>query len=78
MQGIVTGDTVTLLVRHAKIHDPYNVQHLVAYREEDTLQYFLTALREMTPIPIWSEVVICYKGLRLRPRQPVPRLQPTT
>jgi len=32
MQGIVTGDTLTLLVRHAKIHDPYDVQHFVTYQ----------------------------------------------
>jgi hypothetical protein len=35
LQGIVKGDTLTMLVRHAKIHDPYDVHHLVAYRAED-------------------------------------------
>jgi len=34
MQGTVTGDTLTLLVRHAKIHDPYAIQHFVAYQED--------------------------------------------
>jgi len=67
LQGIVKGDTLTMLVRHAKIHDPYDVQHLVAYRAEDTIQYFLTALREISSIPTLSEIVICHKGLRLDP-----------
>ena len=67
MQGIVTGDTLNLLVRHAKIHDPYDAQHLVASREEDTMQYFLAALREISPIPIRSKIVICHNGLRLDP-----------
>ena len=67
MQGIVTGDTLTLLVQHAKIHDPYDTQHLVAYRGEDTMQYFLTALWDISPIPTWSEIVICHNGLRLDP-----------
>jgi len=31
------------------------------------MQYFLTALRVISPIPIRSEVVICHKGLRLDP-----------
>jgi len=32
-QGIKVGDTLILLVRHAKIFDPYDNQHLVAYRD---------------------------------------------
>ena len=67
MQGIVKGNTLTLLVRHAKIHDPYDVQHFVAYREEDTIQYFLAALRETSSIPTLSEIIICHKGLCLDP-----------
>jgi len=67
MQGIVKGDTLTLLVRHAKIHDPYDVQHFVAYREEDTIQYFLAALWETSSIPTLSEIIICHKGLCLDP-----------
>jgi len=31
------------------------------------MQYFLAALREISPIPTWSEIVICHKGLRLDP-----------
>ena len=67
MQGIVTGDTLTLLVRHAKIHDPFDTQHLVAYREEDTMQYLLATLRDISLIPSDSEIVICHNGLRLKP-----------
>ena len=66
LQGIVKGDTLIMLVRHAKIHDPYDVQHLVAYRAEDTMQYFLTALK-ISSIPTLSEIVICHIGLRLDP-----------
>jgi len=66
-QGIATGDTLTLLVRHVQIRDPYDTQHLVAYREEDTMQYLLTALRDISPIPSDSEIVICHNGLRLKP-----------
>jgi len=63
IQGIVTGDTL----RHAKIYDPYDVQHFVAYREEDTILYFLAALRDISPIPLRSELVICHKALPLDP-----------
>jgi len=31
------------------------------------MQYFLTALRNISSIPTWSEIVICHKGLRLDP-----------
>ena len=67
IQGIVTGDFLTLLVRHAQIDDPNDAQHFVAYQEEDTMQYFLTALRDISSIPTRSEIVICHKGLRLDP-----------
>jgi len=63
----VKGDTLIMLVQHDKIHDPYDVQHLVVYRAEDTMQYFLTALREISSIPTLSEIVICHKDLRLDP-----------
>jgi len=55
------------LVRHVKIHDPYDTQHLVAFREEDTMQYLLAAFRVISPIPSDSEIVICHNGLRLKP-----------
>jgi len=67
IQGITTGDILTLVVRHAQIYDPYDVQHFVAYREEDTILCFLVALRDIFPIPLWSEIVICHKGLPLDP-----------
>ena len=46
LQGAGQGDTLIMLVRHAKVHDPHDVQHLVAYRAEDVIQHFLTALLE--------------------------------
>ena len=36
-QGIEVGDILTLSVRHATIFDPYCNQHLVAYREDETI-----------------------------------------
>jgi len=67
MQGINDGDILTLLVRHATILDPYDNQHLVAYREEDTMQHFLIALRDVSPIPPLSEIILCHKELHLDP-----------
>jgi len=67
MQGIVTGDTLTLLVRHAKIHDPFDTQHLVAYREEDTMLYLLATLLDISPMSPDSEISIYHNGLRLKP-----------
>jgi len=66
LQGIGQGDTLIMLVRHAKIHNPYDVQHLVAYRAEDTMQYFLTALLETSSIPALSEYVIFHEDLASR------------
>jgi len=57
-QGIRQGDTLIMLVRHATVHDPHDVQHLVAYREEDVMQHFLTALLETSSIPTLSDCVI--------------------
>jgi len=67
MQGIVKGDTLTLLVRHATIHDPYDVQRFVAYREEFTIQIFFVALLETSSIPTSSEIIIRHKGLCVDP-----------
>jgi len=67
MQGINDRDILTLLVRQATILDPYDNQHLVAYREEDTMQHFLTALRDVSPIPPLSEIILCHKELHLDP-----------
>jgi len=58
-QGIGAGDTVTLVTRHARVHDPYGVQHFVAYWDEDIVQYFLSALPDISPIPLLSELVVC-------------------
>jgi len=44
----------------------------VAYWEEDTILYFLAALRDISPIRLRSEIVICHKG---PPLDPVSRFQ---
>jgi len=67
IQGITAGDNLTLVVRHAKFYDPYDIQHFAAYQEEDTILYFLTALRDISPIPLRSKIFICHKGLPLDP-----------
>jgi len=50
-----------MLVRHAKVHDPYDVQNLVVYQEDDVMQHFLTALIETSSIPPLSDCDI-YHG----------------
>jgi len=50
-----------MLVRHAKVHDPYDVQNLVVYQEDDVMQHFLTALIETSSIPPLSDCYI-YHG----------------
>jgi len=64
-QGIQAGDTLTLLVRHATIFDPYDSQHLVAYREDETIQHLLATLREVSPIPPLSEIILCHNEFQL-------------
>ena len=67
LQGIGQGDTLTMLVRYAKVYHPHDVQHFVAYRAEDAMQYFLTTLLGTTTIPALTECVIFYEGLPLDP-----------
>ena len=50
-QGIIQGNTLRILVLHAKIHDPYEILHLVSYREDDVIKHFLTALIDNSAIP---------------------------
>jgi len=64
-QGIKAGDTLTLLVRHATIFDPYDNQHLVAYREDETIQHLLATLRDVSPIPLLSEIILCHNEFQL-------------
>jgi len=66
-QGIFAGDIVTLVTRHARVYDPYGVQHFVAYRDEDTIQYFLSVLQDISPTPFLSELVVCHESLPLEP-----------
>jgi len=74
LQGIVTGDFLTLLVRHAQIHDPYHVRlpgggHN-AILPDCTAEHFFHS----------NLVRNCHLPQRPPPRpcKPVPRLQPTT
>jgi len=66
-QGIFAGDIVILVTRHARVYDPYGVQHFVAYRDEDKIQYFLSVLQDISPIPFLSELVVCHEGSPLEP-----------
>ena len=56
---------MTLVTRHAKVHDPYGAQHFVVYRDEDIIQYFLSTLQDISPNPLVSELVVCHEGLPL-------------
>jgi len=64
-QGIKAGDILTLLVRHATIVDPYGDQHLVAYREDETIRDLLVTLRKVSPIPPLSEIILCHNEFQL-------------
>jgi len=66
-QGIFAGDIVSLVTRHARVYDPYGVQHFVAYRDEDKIQYFLGVLQDISPNPLLSELVVCHEGSPLEP-----------
>jgi len=64
-QGIQAGDILTPLVRHATIFDPYGNQHLVAYREDETIRHLLATLRVVSPIPPLSEIILCHNEFQL-------------
>jgi len=40
LQGIGQGDTLTRLVRYARVYDPHDVQHFAAYQAEEAMQHF--------------------------------------
>ena len=50
-QGIAAGDTLRLLVRHVTITGPDGIQHLVAYRADETIRDLLSALQGVSPFP---------------------------
>jgi len=58
---------VTLVTRHARVYDPDGVQHFVAYRDEDKIQYFLSVLQEISPTPFLSELVVYHESSLLEP-----------
>ena len=53
---------MTIVTRHAKVHDPYGVQHFVAYRDEDIIQYFLSALQVFLPSPFYLSLLSATKA----------------
>jgi hypothetical protein len=64
-QGIVAGDTLTLLVRHVTITGPDGIQHLVAYRADETIRDLLITLQGVSPISPLSEIILCHNELHL-------------
>jgi len=54
-------------VRHAKVHDAYEVQHLVAYRKDNVIQHFLTALIDNSAIPSLCDCEIYHGESLLNP-----------
>ena len=66
-QGIFAGDIVILMTRHARVLDPFGVQHHIAYRNEDKIQYFIGALLDISSIPLPSELVVFHEDFPLEP-----------
>jgi len=64
-QGIEVGDILTLSVRHATIVDPYGDQHLVAYREDETIRDLLVTLQKVSSISSLSDIILCYNEFQL-------------
>jgi len=64
-QGIVVGETLTLLVRQSTIADPYGNQHSVAYRADETIRDLLVTLQTVSPISPLSDIILCYNELHL-------------
>ena len=58
---------MTLVTRHTRVYDLYGVQHCVTYRDEDTIQHFLSVLQDISPTPFLSKLVVCHEGLPLEP-----------
>ena len=66
-QGIVAGDIVILVTRHARVYDPYGAEHRVAYRDEDKIHCFLNVLQDISPMSFLSEFVVCHEDSPLEP-----------
>jgi len=64
-QGITAGDTLRLLVRHVTITGPDGIQHLVAYRADETIRDLLITLQGVSPISPLSEIILCHNELHL-------------
>ena len=55
------------MTRHARVYDPDGVQHFIAYRDEDKIQYFLSVLQDISPNPFLSELVVYHESSLLEP-----------
>jgi len=64
-QGVEVGDILTLSVRHATILDPNGDQHLVAYREDETIRDLLVTLQTVSPISPLSDIILYYNEYQL-------------
>jgi len=65
LQGVGQGDILLMMVRHAKIYDPHDIQHSVAYSTDDAMQHFLTKLLETSNIPDLTDCVLYHEDLLL-------------
>ena len=59
-QGIVAGDTLRLVVRHATILGPDGIQHSVAYRADETIRDLLITFQGVSPIFPLTDITLCH------------------
>jgi len=64
-QGIKAGDILRISIRHVTISGPDGIQHLVAYREDETARDLLIALQGVSPIFPLSEINLFHNELPL-------------
>jgi len=64
-QGIEAGDILTLLTRHVTITGPDGIQHLVAYRADETIRDLLITLQGVSPISPLSDIILCHNEFHL-------------
>ena len=70
-QGIIQGNTLQILVLHAKVYDPYEMLHLVVHREDDVIKHFLTTLTDNSAIPSLYDCDINHGEFLLNPARRV-------
>jgi len=64
-QGIEAGDILTLSVRHVTITGPDGIQHLVAYRADETIRDILITLQGVSPISPLSNIILRHNEFHL-------------